>query len=88
MDANSTLPPISVGITRLEAWITTAQTQTYIVTATDPLGNAWAANPAPGEWDLDGVAGAFDGACPFTPASAGVGRVRCWVNGVAGNWPN
>ena len=45
------------------AWITTAQTQTYIVTATDPLGNAWAANPAPGEWDLDGVAGAFDGAC-------------------------
>jgi len=86
VDPNDTLTPTSVTIAPVEAWMTTAQTLTYTVTAKDPFGNPWLASPEPGDWELDGVEGAFDDACLFTPSAPSVGRVRCTVNGVLSNW--
>ena len=86
VDPNATLTPMSVSIAPGEAWMTTAQTLTYTVTAKDPFGNPWSASPEPGDWELDEVAGAFDDACLLTPSAPSVGRLRCTVNGVLSNW--
>jgi len=78
--------PASVVVSPASAAITTDDTQTYSVTATDAFGNTWTPTLPASAWTVGaGLSGAFDDANTFTPTGPGQGVVQCQVGGIASN---
>ncbi len=79
---NTTAAPACVTLSPAEAAIGSGEQQTYVVTATDAAGNAWAPDAAEITWA--GGAGAFTD-YTYTPASADEGStlsITATVNGI------